>query len=255
MSAVAFAPPLWAAPISTVAPLYPNMGNFSPVQNFEMAPARRFVPPQPLHIQLASPALPTGAYGVQNVGIQSYLPVNQKRSFTFAEKQSIQTGLGQWWPKIFKSYATPTAQLLANPAKSAILAGGILGLVGLAVGLSANVEHRGLAAGVIGTITGGIGAALGFFGRQQKNEDVLDLMSRFPEGATRRDILSDPVYQADLNRKATSDSTYILANNLSSSWPNRSSSSQSYASRRSTSIASTSRPSVSRGGGGRGGGH
>lgn len=43
---------------------------------------------------------------------------------------------------------------------------------------------------------------LGFINRRQSNENILDLMSRLPEASTKRDLLSDPVYQADLQRKA-----------------------------------------------------
>jgi hypothetical protein len=38
--------------------------------------------------------------------------------------------------------------------------------------------------------------------RQAKNEGVVDLMKRLPEGGTKRDLLSDPAMQADRQRDA-----------------------------------------------------
>ena len=57
-----------------------------------------------------------------------------------------------------------------------------------------------IGAGIGGLGLGGLAALLTYFGRKQRNEDVEDLMSRLPEGATRREMLSDPVYQRDLDR-------------------------------------------------------
>lgn len=139
---------------------------------------------------------PSGPYGISNVGIQSYLPVQAKRSFSSQEQGAIQHGLSQWWPKLFPSYSTPPQELLASPGKSAAIAGTIGALAGVLMTIGSGLPM--IAAPALGLGSG----ILGYFLRRQKNEDVLDLMHRFPAGATRRDLLSDPVYQAELNRQA-----------------------------------------------------
>lgn len=147
---------------------------------------------------LAPPMLPSpaGPYGITNVGVQSYLPVQAKRPFSRQEQDAIQHGLDQWWPKFFPSYSTTPEELLASPAKSALAAG----ILGTALGAILTMSHR-LPLSIL-PVLGFLGGGLGYFLRRQHNEDVLDLMHRFPAGATRRDLLSDPVYQAELNRQA-----------------------------------------------------
>lgn len=249
MSAVAFMPPMMAAPFPML-PMVPAINWAPSAVNMEMANARRF--------PVSAPAAVQGAYGVQNVGVQSYLPVNNKRTFSWAEKQQVSQGLQRWWPKLFASYGTPAHQLLASPGKAALLVGGLFALVGMALGGHyIEGENKTISALAGGLISGGLGSVLGYFGRQQKNENMLDLMERFPEGATRRDILSDPVYQADLNRGSMASAASVVSNNMSYPYRPYSSSlgrpsTPASASRVRTISRSTG--SVSRGGGGRGGG-
>lgn len=144
-----------------------------------------------------------GVYGgIQNHGVQQYLPISEKRQMDSQEDVNIQTGLKQWWPKIGAGYATPMHELLANPYKSAAISalflGALAGLAGFAM-----LQPRRLFA-LAGLVLGSfIGAFSGYINRRQQNENILDLMQRFPQGATKRDMLSDPVYQSDLNRAAT----------------------------------------------------
>ena len=80
---------------------------------------------------------------------------------------------------------------------SAGIGAGILG------GMGAMMQGMRHAAGFGGLALGAaFGAFSGYFGRRQANENILDLMRRLPEGATRRDMLSDPVYQQELTRRA-----------------------------------------------------
>ncbi|MFN8614459.1 MAG: hypothetical protein U0003_00900 [Vampirovibrionales bacterium] len=148
-------------------------------------------------------------YGIRQIGTQQYLPIQAKRQLTQLDQAEVQRGLNQWWPTVFQSYATPLHNMLASPAKSGII-GGLIG--GGIAGLYAAFLRK---ASVLGTVTKrnpwvalGVGAvalgmgAISYFTRQQTNENVLDLMQRLPEGATKRDMLSDPVYQKDLDRQA-----------------------------------------------------
>ncbi len=140
-----------------------------------------------------------GTYGIQNHGVQSYLPIQDKRAVTTQESAEIEKGLKRWWPKLYASYATPLPEMLASPAKSGLLGGIMMGLLGGILGAAG----RNLAFVLLGLLGGGVlGSVTGYLGRQKRNEDVLDLMKRLPEGATKRDMESDPVYQAELNRRA-----------------------------------------------------
>jgi hypothetical protein len=169
-----------------------------PVQNASQQDG----PPQQLSIPAQNQAnsySQRGPYGIQNYGVQNYLPIDKKRRMAPEERADVQRGLSQWWPKIGAGYATPMWELLANPTKSSILNAGLLGTLGGLFGATA--RHSGIAAAAagLGALLGGI---TGFINRRQQNENIIDLMSRLPEGATKRDMLSDPVYQSDLNRMA-----------------------------------------------------
>lgn len=160
-----------------------------------------------------TPAIRQGVYGgVKNYGIQRYLPILDKRELTKPEKIDVQKGLSQWFPPFGAGYSTPITQLLASPIKNAVLLGGIMGglaaaiplmRVTAAIAVKKSPQVPLLCMAVLGSLLGGIGSAIGYFRRRQQNENILDLMQRLPPNATKRDMLSDPVYQADLDRTAT----------------------------------------------------
>jgi hypothetical protein len=174
--------------------------------------------PYPGTVASPTPAIRQGVYGgIKNYGAQQYLPVNNKRELTEPEQADIQAGLKQWTPKWGAGYSTPLTQLLASPTKGAIILGGIMGVFGAIPGIVMAIVNKtvkeagekselaGLAAimaAVGGIFMGALGAAIGYFGRRQENENILDILPRYAPGATKRDLLSDPVYQADLNRRA-----------------------------------------------------
>jgi hypothetical protein len=152
-----------------------------------------------------------GPYGAQNVGFQEYLPVQDQRELSETEKKRIEKAQSNWFPKIFESYQTPLPQMMSSPGRAAILAGllggtagaGMGGLAGAAFGSEAGRPGlgAGIGAGLGGLGLGGLTALTAYFGRRQENEDLEDLMTRLPEGATKRDMLSDPVVQKDLERQ------------------------------------------------------
>jgi hypothetical protein len=75
-----------------------------------------------------------------------------------------------------------------------------------------------------------VGALLGGFSsfakRKRENGDILDILQRMPSGATKRDLLSDPVYQRDLDRRAAGNGngldTFLTASLLANSLGSRS---------------------------------
>ena len=150
---------------------------------------------------------------IENVGVQQFVPLSERREFSDKEKGDIAREKSHLFPKIFKSYKTPAVELLSSPGKQSLLAALLGGGLGAAGGAIAGMDQGGrlggrprfgigsaIGAGIGGLGLGGLSALLTYFGRKQRNEDVEDLMSRLPEGATHREMLSDPVYQRDLDR-------------------------------------------------------
>lgn len=174
---------------------------------------------------MAAPPLPT--LQVQN---QLFAPIAPRRELNADEKRRINKGLKRLFPKFRPGDSTPLTELLANPVKRALLRGAVLGAVGsfaggataeyltlfpsldrafirptqLVFGARSPVRHQPLILGaaVAGIAVGLRGAVTGYLNRRRANEDILDLMARAPEGATRRDLLSDPVRQQQLNQDA-----------------------------------------------------
>ncbi len=148
------------------------------------------------------PQASAGVYGgLQNHGIQRFLPIASSRPLTPQEQSAVAQGLKQWWPKIGAGYITPIPKLLASPLKSSVLSGGLGGAFSSAMlkGEEEALTHANAPLAALGALLFG---AMGFISRRQSNENILDLMRRLPEGSTKRDLLSDPVYQEELRRKA-----------------------------------------------------
>lgn len=150
-------------------------------------------------VKTAAAQAPSGYTGVSH---QQFLPVGERRELTETEQSNVAAGRQQWLPKIFKSYATPAHKLLASPGKSALLAGlaagGVGGLYGGAAGHAISQGSGiGSAGGALaGAALAGIpAAALAYFARNAKNEDIEETMRRSRENPTYRDIQSDPLVQ------------------------------------------------------------
>lgn len=176
-------------------------------------------------------------------GLQRRLPIGAKRPFTPEEEQAVEEGESRWLPRIFTSYGTPVHEELSSPARGALLGGGLGGLAGGALGYSAgNTLRKALEGATAHMINNGVrtevdpevlhqvgqaapwigglgGLALGvlpgavamYWGRQARNEGIKDVMRRLPPGATRRDMLSDPVVGESGNISGTTDSGWSSA--------------------------------------------
>lgn len=156
-----------------------------------------------------------GDYNIQNFGTQQYLPVQNVRDFSPQEAASIRSRESRLLPKIWQSYGTPIPELLANPGKQGLagaLAGGLTGAsAGALLGGSA---HAGKGALVGGGLGASLLGSLAYFSRRKQNEDIKELMRRLPQGATKRDMFSDPAYQADINRRTQMQSAALMASAL-----------------------------------------
>ena len=194
-------PILLQAPAVGGMPMYPAVGMQTAMP----------MPSMPMQQPGMTPALNN------QVGVQRYMPLSSmKRPFSEAENAEIKKGEDQWIPTIGNNYSTPIPSLLASPTKAGLMSGALLGgIVGITTRILASGSSNLALKVIIGTlIGGGIGAFTGFIHRKQKNGDMLDLMQRLPEGATKRDMLSDPVYQSDLNRGAQGGSSYGATDGL-----------------------------------------
>lgn len=144
------------------------------------------------------------AYGIKNLAVQENMPVAERRDITEEDKKKMQAGESRWFPRIFSSYGTPAQELLSSPAKGALLHGlggalaGSLGGAALGSRLPDTNLDKILGASLIGGLgLGGLTGIGGYFSRKAQNEGIKDLMLRLPQGATKRDLLSDPVYNRD----------------------------------------------------------
>lgn len=139
--------------------------------------------------------------GNKSINVQSYSPQLGARKFSPDEQRAIQEGEERWLPDIFQNYGTPVTNMLASPNKSGLMwaVPGALGGAMLGNMLGGSNKGLGSALGALGGA--GLAGALGYYHRQSENAGLKDLMRRLPEGATKRDLLSDSAYQADIDRK------------------------------------------------------
>lgn len=164
--------------------------------------------------KVAAEEVKNNAYGINNIALQQNLPISERRQATDQDKKLMEAGESRWFPRIFSSYGTPAHELLSSPGKGAILhglGGALLGSLGGAL-LGSNLGgaalgsntlkdpnlNKILGAALIGGLGfGGLGSIGGYYSRKANNEGIKDLMLRLPYGATKRDLLSDSVYNRD----------------------------------------------------------
>ncbi|MEB3286546.1 MAG: hypothetical protein VKJ04_03475 [Vampirovibrionales bacterium] len=208
------------APISSPGVLPPVAQPFYPQTMYQTPgyPASNYPVSNYPGLNTASPGI-AAPFPQQTLAVQQYMPLAQRHTLTPEDEMAIQQGLDRWYPKILPGYSTPLPQMLADPVKKAALVGGITGvLVGLAAkfvpvqrllleeaGEIVGTTSRRLGAGwalLIGAAVALLTGVTSFFGTRQRNDNILDMMARLPAGATRRDMLSDPVVQADRTQAA-----------------------------------------------------
>lgn len=141
------------------------------------------------------------ASAISQMGIQTRLPVHERREFSPEEQQRVEKGESRWLPRIYQSLGTPASEMLSSPGKGAVLGGlggaalGGLGGAALAAPLLQANQPVAAALPLGGAAIGGLlGALHTYFSRQAKNEGTKEIMQRLPAGATKRDLESDPVY-------------------------------------------------------------
>jgi hypothetical protein len=142
-----------------------------------------------------------GYLGHGAVNAQRYSPQMAKREFSPSEREDIEEGQSRAMPTIFQNYGTPVSEMMASPLKQSLIAGVPAALLGAVAGHALGGKNPGLGAAIGGLGAGGVAGLARYFGQQNTNEGLEELMRRLPEGATKRDLLADPAYQADLDRR------------------------------------------------------
>lgn len=142
----------------------------------------------------------------------------RRREFSPEEKELLEQGESQWFPKMFPSYATPAHELMSSPGKGALLSGGLGAALGGGLGAlalnGAPSRAQGIGAGVGAAGLGGIMGLASYLTRRQGNENVEELIRRSGPDANRYDLLKDQVYSADLDRTNRLQQAGMLAGAL-----------------------------------------
>lgn len=154
-------------------------------------------------------------YGnMQQMSLYKHAPVGKKRELSKDEMKEVEEGQSRWLPEIFQSYATKPSDMMASPLKQSLLYGtggaALGGLGGLMLGNLYDDSSRGGqppsdVPGYIGALVGALGvggasAVMSYLSRNAENKGIIDQMQRLPRGATKRDMLADPVYNDDYSR-------------------------------------------------------
>lgn len=144
----------------------------------------------------------SGYGGNASVNSQHYSPQMSKRKLTEDEQSAVSEGENRWLPTMFQNYGTPVSEMMASPLKMSLLTGVPVGLIVAGLAARGNMSPTAAAQPALTGLAAGLGGGLGMYWHQQsRNTGLKELMTRLPEGATKRDLLADPAYQADLDRK------------------------------------------------------
>lgn len=143
-----------------------------------------------------------GYLGNSSVNAQHYSPQMAKRKLTANEQDDVEAGENRWLPTLFQNYGTPVSEMMASPLKMSLLTGIPVAAIVATLAARGNMTPGAATRPLLTGAAAGLGGGLGMYYHQQsRNNDLKELMTRLPEGATRRDLLADPAYQADLDRK------------------------------------------------------
>jgi hypothetical protein len=142
-------------------------------------------------------------------GLQQYLPLGPTRKLSPSEEETIEEEEQKIIPRIFTANSDNPAVDMSSPGWTAALTGGLGAMSGSMFGAAAGHGiGRGSSTGTaLGAILGALGGGAllglpGYFSRKAKNNTIKDFIRRLPRGATRRDVMADPVYQRDQDRAA-----------------------------------------------------
>ncbi len=162
--------------------------------------------------------------GMSAYAMQRYAPISKKRQLTPDEQYEIDERLRTIIPTIFENDGMQASKKINSPLLRTLAAGltggavgtaagfGIGGLVGASSG-NTTVSDGAQTGATIGGLTGaGLLGLIGYLSKKQENENIIDGISRLPEGHTTiRDFNSDPVRQAELDREARIHAAMLMS--------------------------------------------
>lgn len=151
-----------------------------------------------------------GPYGSFGASHYTRAPIGERKPLAPEQEAMLQRGEQRWLPKIFSSMGDSPDKMMASPLKTALLTalltgtagavgGGLLGGANGAPnmlrlpGTNKSVSNEALGGLIGGGLGAGLGGLFGYASRNARNEDIRDAVSRHAPGATRRDLLSDPL--------------------------------------------------------------
>jgi hypothetical protein len=135
------------------------------------------------------------------------------RQLTANEQSQIMIESDAWYPTLFTTYGTPAVKMLANPIKVAIVHTVIYAIVASLYIKFMNVTKNRtniLIAVVIGLIVAGVS----YYRQYMTNGNVIGLLPKLPENATKFDYLNNYAVQGDLYRGSGSTGGSFLAGAL-----------------------------------------
>lgn len=163
-----------------------------------------------IHPQQAEHAFRQMIGGHMGHNFQQFMAPHPRRELSEFEQDDVSKAKGKIFPKIFKSNKDPIHADMSSPWVPGMglgaLGAGVGGLAGLAGGtLGAGGDTSGmsdeLGGGLGALLGGGIAGTVGYKGREAKNNTLEDAMQRNQPGATRRDLMADPVFQKEKDRE------------------------------------------------------
>lgn len=121
------------------------------------------------------------------------------RQLTANEQAQIATESDSWYPTLFTTYGTPAVKMLANPMKVAIINTAIYLVLVVVYIKIMNVKMTNLTILVI-VVIGIIIAAWSYYKQYITNGNVIGLLPKLPENATKFDYLNNYAVQGDFYR-------------------------------------------------------
>lgn len=132
------------------------------------------------------------------------------RQLTANEQAQIATETDSWYPALLTTYGTPAVKMLANPMKVAIINTAIY-LVFVALYFAFMKTKITNLTIIVVIVVGIIVAAWSYYRQYITNGNVIGLLPKLPENATKFDYLNNYAVQGDLNRAGGYRSSSLIA--------------------------------------------
>lgn len=135
------------------------------------------------------------------------------RQLTANENAQIAIESNAWYPTLFTTYGTLAVKMLADPMKVAIVHTVLYTIIAFAYikFMRVNMTRTNI---LIAVVIGIIVAISSYYHQYMTNGNVIGLLPKLPENATKFDYLNNYAVQGDLNRGSGSTGGSFLAGAL-----------------------------------------